>query len=89
MGSFCIFGEPPFGKDFPLVRLLVIAFGETQLFTVNTSGRLDSCMDGEIILLIKNQGFKESHFNSILGEIKPRKRIMFRRQVEVNVANYY
>lgn len=41
--SLLIFNKPHCDGDFPLLRLLVVAFGETQLFAVNISGRLDSC----------------------------------------------
>lgn len=43
--SLLIFNKPHCDGDFPLLRLLVVAFGETQLFAVNISGRLDSCKD--------------------------------------------
>lgn len=33
----------PSRDDFPFLRLLVVALGETELFSENSFGRLDSC----------------------------------------------
>lgn len=38
-----IFMPSPSRGAFPFLRLLVVALGETQLFSGNASGRLDSC----------------------------------------------
>lgn len=46
-----VLGPVPSTARFPLLRFLVVAFGETQLFSVNISGRLDSYMMGRLVIL--------------------------------------
>lgn len=62
-----IFNKPPCDGDFPLLRLLVVAFGETQLFAVNTSGRLDSCKDRDYHYFYERFSTNDAKYITISG----------------------